>query len=197
MQNALPMQQMDEEEQGFNGRMWTSHASCLPIAVTEDSSDLDSHQPNSIFARLACEAQQLCCSGSYVQNFAPSCSSICSSSSTVSGSTHSSTPSMSSSAKFGSMPCIDMTGYHFFQNSRTYEPNSQQSADCMPSTYWVDSCPWDSAQDRNSFARPSRVTAGMDSTRWVGSAPCQPCGDEIEEFSLGSGYQEYTNSAHC
>ncbi len=191
-QDTFHMQQMSEDEQRFYGQMWIKQISNLPNAVTEDSSELESHhQPHSVFARLAAEAQHLWCSGSFEQQFVPSCSSICSSASTISGSMLSSAPSMASSATFGSMPgfdCIDMTGYQYPQNSRTCEPTIQQpSADSMPSTYWVGSSPWGGVAQS---APGTTSQGGAVSTLW------NSCEEDLEEFSLGSGYEESRNGFH-
>lgn len=126
------------------------------------SDSLNSCQPNSFFANLAAEAQQLLDSRRDWSLHMPSCSSISSSASTVSSSTFSSVPSVPSLATHGVFPSFDpgfgyvnMGGTSFAQNNGQLDFFTPQTG----STRWVGSCPW-----------------GWEAPR-----------EEIEEFSLGSG----------
>ena len=102
---------------------------------------LDSIQPNSLFANLAAEAQQMWESGKDFSRYVPAYSSICSSASTVSSASFSSAPSISSSATYGMASSFDPTFYCVGQTA-PQEHGHFQSATDASSTRWVGGCPW-------------------------------------------------------
>jgi hypothetical protein len=183
-------QRMSREHQQLCGQMWIKH-----VEQTGDSFGFECSQHATQLE--AAETEQQWTSASHKHQWTQSCSSFCSSASTVSASTLSSAPSMSPSSTFGSTPCLDPRGFHSFSTTDdACESNDRDSVPDMPSAFWVGPCQWDSIHS-SAAVLPSftAFTAGMPSTCWVGPCPWESLSEEVqlEEYSLGSGYQESRN----
>jgi hypothetical protein len=174
---------MNVEEQQLYGQMWIEH-------IDRKSDNLGfEYRQHSTSANQEAEAQQWI-SASLKYQFIQSSSSVCSSASTLSASTLSSAPSISTTSidpfGRGSTPSFDLRGHSSFATTDSaVEIHYPALEPGTPSTFWVGT--WNSMHNDANFP-----CFGLPSTCWVGPSPWESLGEEIEleEYSLGSGYQE-------